>query len=133
MGVAARSFVIMVGCCLAAACHKPISALSELDGCYVTGTSATPAFEIRQGQLISPQTRSILSISANRSDATVLSFSPGIRITDDVHKSTSVVRGDEVAAIAFRAGERRSILFAAGGFPVEFKRRNCSNSSERPS
>jgi hypothetical protein len=121
----------MAGCCLTAACHKPISALNELDGCYVTGMSLTPAFEIRQAELTSPQTRSILSISTNRPDATVLHFSPGVRITDDVHKSTIVVSGDEVAAIAFREGERRSILFAGDGFPVKFERRDCS--SRRPS
>jgi len=116
-------------CWAIASCNKPIPSIVELEGCYFAGNAQTPAFEIRGAELRSPQVRSAVSISTNHSDSTVLNFSPGIRATDDEHKSTVIVAGDEIAGLAFQTGRSRYILLAGGEFPAKFERRDCFKQS----
>jgi hypothetical protein len=128
MRVASLRFVTAVSFVMMAACSKPISNTAALNGCYFAGTSSTPAFEIQQANLRSPQTHSTISISSSDSESTKLRLSPGMRVTDDVHKSTILVGGDEAAARAYQKGTKTYIQFPGGGFPVTFDQRDCLNS-----
>jgi hypothetical protein len=107
------------------ACNRPISKTAELDGCGFAGANPNPAFEIRDAKLTSPFARSTIALSSIKSGTRALRLSPGVRVTDDDHKSTILVAGDETTAIAFQSGRTKYIIFGGNSFPATFELRGC--------
>jgi len=107
------------------ACSQPIQRIGDLDGCYFA-KGPNPIFEVRDAKLISSDVTSIVAIRSSTSDSSVISFSPGIRVTENAQKSMIVVRGSEVSGLAFQRGKERHILLGGSGFPVELEQRDCT-------
>ena len=102
--------------------------MADLNGCYFAkGPNAL--FEIRSGKLLSPEVTSSVFIASTSSDSSVLSFSPGIRPTENSHKEMMVVQGSEVSGLAFKRGDGRYILLAGEGFPLQLEQRECRQRS----
>jgi hypothetical protein len=119
-----RGALILGVCCLAVGCSKPILNVTDLNGCYFA-KGPNPVFEIREAKLLAPQLVSKVAISSNTSDTSVITFSPGIRVTEDDHKSMVVVRGSEISGLSFQRWKKRYILLANGAFPVQLEQRDC--------
>lgn len=129
----ARSFcgtLLIAACYAAAGCDKPIRNIADLNGCYFAN-GPNPIFEIRQSKLLSPLVTSAVTIPSSTSDASVISFSPGIRITESEQKSMIVDRGPETGGLTFQRGKKRYILLPGSGIPVQLEQRDCTVPSSR--
>jgi len=114
-------------------CSKPIGRLDALNGCYEGEGSPDfmrpPvhwAFRIADG-LISDRTGKTMSrvtLARTASSMTAVTFSPGIRITDDEHKATTVVAGDTVSGAAYLL-RGRPIIRLRDDWGSVMKRTSC--------
>jgi len=115
----------LLGALVVTGCSKPVPTVADLNGCYFA-KGPNRVFEIRDAKLLAPQVASKVAISSNTSDSSVISFSPGIRVTENEHKSMVVVQGLEISGLALQRGRSRYILMANGAFPVELEQRDCT-------
>ena len=107
-----------------AGCSKPIPDVSKLDGCYY-GPGPRPLFEIRGSKLLAPAVTSDIALVASTSDSSEISFSPGIALSSDAHKSGIIVQGDEKGGLAYQRGRTRYILLDSGVSAIEVEGREC--------
>lgn len=97
---------------------KPINRLQMLDGCFEGDGS--PDFmrppvhwilRINEGVIFDRAGTPVSSVRLNESTSTrtAVTFSPGILISTDEHKSSTVYKGDTVAGTAYINGGRATI------------------------
>jgi hypothetical protein len=91
-------------------CSNPIGRLDALNGCYEGEGSPDfmrpPvhwAFRIADGVIAdrAGKTLSRVTLARTMASMTAVTFSPGIRITVDEHKGSTVVAGDTVSGAAY--------------------------------
>lgn len=100
---------------------KPIDRLQSLNGCY-EGQGLPDfmrprvhwTFRVNEGRIFDRARNEVSSIRLHyiKSGRTVVTFSPGIRISEDEHKSSVVERGDTGTGQAFLNGSRAKIALA---------------------
>jgi hypothetical protein len=107
-------------------CNSSLTSLGELDGCYF-GNASSPVFSIVGNDVKDATGNSIsrVTISAQHTGASVIRFEPGLRFTENVHKSLTVVNGGERFALAFSSFGRIHIVSSAASIPLDFLKKDC--------
>lgn len=100
---------------------KPVDRLQSLNGCY-EGQGLPDfmrprvhwAFRVADGVIFDRSGKAISKIQLRNgtSEATIVTFTPGILISVDEHKASMVYPGDTVAGQAYLSGSRAKIALA---------------------
>ena len=71
-----------------------------------------------------------ITLLGSGAELTSISFSPGIMVTENEHKESTVVRGNTVSGKAYLAGGRPKIVLA-DGWPTVLQRTSCGPNAAR--
>lgn len=99
--------------------RRPIGSISALNGCYEGEGSPDfmrPRihwiFRLNEGVVVDRIGNRVseVKLNGNTGNLTYLTFSPGILVSVDKHKSSTVYRGDIITGKAYSSGATRNII-----------------------